>query len=329
MSYIHPAALAARRQYWTRHDAWRFAAPGTPEAKVPGWLDPSATRVRLQEAQDEEARAVFEAEVAQLRASHERVKQELAEVKYELAWRRMCRKYGYTPTKQLELKYPGQDRTENGRFTFGKMPKPESQPILARLPAPRPLRAPVVAPPPKGLETQLLFYNALSDGSTSERRAVLEFNARGFEPGAIAEKPAVHLGVLTRDQVSEACPRYWEVQSITNQAADLHSPGAYPTKQERGTAIHTWIRDEINGPRDPDFKAERSFIKSKEAGYGDKGSIRVDVYENRHNGTVCIYDVKTGDTGLSFARMRELASHVGTSYPGTTRIIVTEVRPYR
>ena len=70
----------------------------------------------------------------------------------------------------------------------------------------------------------LLFYNALSDGSTSERRAVLEFNARRFEPGAIAEKPAVHLGVLTRDQVSEACPRYWEVQSITNQAADLHSP---------------------------------------------------------------------------------------------------------
>ena len=57
MSYMHPAALAARRKYWTRHDAWRFAAPGTPEAKMPGWLDPSATRVRLKEAQEEEARA--------------------------------------------------------------------------------------------------------------------------------------------------------------------------------------------------------------------------------------------------------------------------------
>jgi hypothetical protein len=34
MSYMHPAALAARRKYWTRHDAWRFAAPGTPEAKM-------------------------------------------------------------------------------------------------------------------------------------------------------------------------------------------------------------------------------------------------------------------------------------------------------
>ena len=56
MSYIHPAALAARRKYWTRHDAYRFAAPGTPEAERPGWLDPSATRVRLKEAQEEEAR---------------------------------------------------------------------------------------------------------------------------------------------------------------------------------------------------------------------------------------------------------------------------------
>ena len=57
MSTIHPAALAARRKYWTRPDAYRFAPPGTPEAKMPGWLDPSATRVRLKEAQEEEARA--------------------------------------------------------------------------------------------------------------------------------------------------------------------------------------------------------------------------------------------------------------------------------
>ena len=98
MSYMHPAALAARRKYWTRHDAWRFAAPGTPEARMPGWLDPSATRVRLKEAQEEEARAVFEAELAELRASHERAKELLAEIKYELAWRKLCHKY-YNPSQ--------------------------------------------------------------------------------------------------------------------------------------------------------------------------------------------------------------------------------------
>jgi len=51
MAWIHPAAVEHRRKLFTRADAYRFAAPGTPEAKMPGWLDPSATRVRLKEAQ--------------------------------------------------------------------------------------------------------------------------------------------------------------------------------------------------------------------------------------------------------------------------------------
>src|SRR3954469_19531329 len=85
-----------RRKLYERQDAWRLAPPGTPEARMPGWLDPSATRVRLKEAQ-EEARAAFGAQVADLRASHERLKAELAEISYELAWRKLCRKYGYNP----------------------------------------------------------------------------------------------------------------------------------------------------------------------------------------------------------------------------------------
>ena len=93
MSYIHPAALAARRKYWTRHDAWRFAAPGTPEAERPGWLDPSATRVRLKEAQEEEARAAFAAEVKALQAQQDRLCEMMAEINYEFAWRKFLRKY--------------------------------------------------------------------------------------------------------------------------------------------------------------------------------------------------------------------------------------------
>ena len=46
MAYFHPAAVAHRRRLYMRHDAWRLAAPGTPQAKMPDWLDPSATRVR-------------------------------------------------------------------------------------------------------------------------------------------------------------------------------------------------------------------------------------------------------------------------------------------
>jgi len=100
MAWMHPLAVEHRRKLYTRHDAWRLAPPGTPEAKMPGWLDPSATRVRWKEAQEEEARrqeegarAAFEAQFAELRASHERVKAELAEINYELAWRRILRKF--------------------------------------------------------------------------------------------------------------------------------------------------------------------------------------------------------------------------------------------
>ncbi len=63
MTYFHPAWLEHQRQRYLRADAYRFAPPGTPEAKMPGWLDPSATRVRLKEAQ--EAKAPRQAEAAQ------------------------------------------------------------------------------------------------------------------------------------------------------------------------------------------------------------------------------------------------------------------------
>jgi hypothetical protein len=70
-------------------------------------------------------------------------------------------------------------------------------------------------------------------------------------------------------------------------------------------------------------------LKNKEEGDpSDKKSIRVDVLENRGNGTVCVYDIKTGRSGLDPARMVEIAKAVFAAYPDTTKqIIVTEIRP--
>jgi hypothetical protein len=175
----------------------------------------------------------------------------------------------------------------------------------------------------------------MSSRNTADLRAVLGFNSGAFEPGADAQSPSTFVKRLTRDEIDQVCPRYWEVQSIMNQAAASTDRGAYPTPQAYGTEVHQKVKEEVNGPatvppsppRDPDFKAEVSFIKSQAAEYGDPGSKRVDVYENPHTGTVCVYDIKTGDTGLGFARMQELAYHVGNSYPGTRQIIVTEVKP--
>jgi hypothetical protein len=57
MTCFYAAWLEHPRNRYLRDDAYRFTAPGTPEAKMPGWLDSSATRVRLKEAPEEEAGA--------------------------------------------------------------------------------------------------------------------------------------------------------------------------------------------------------------------------------------------------------------------------------
>lgn len=69
-----------------------------------------------------------------------------------------------------------------------------------------------------------------------------------------------------------------------------------------------------------------SFLKSEEAAYGSRNSVRVDVLENVGDGTVCVYDIKTGTKGLSPGRMVEIATGVRSYYPGTRRIMVIETR---
>ena len=88
MSYVTSAWLEHRlRPDWqrlVRPDAYRLASPGSLKVKVPGRLDAAVS------ATEQEA---FEREVEALRAANARVRIELAEVKYELAWRRFVRKY--------------------------------------------------------------------------------------------------------------------------------------------------------------------------------------------------------------------------------------------
>jgi hypothetical protein len=121
MTYFHPAWLAHLQKQHVR-DAWRFAPPGTPEAKPPGWLDPSMTRVRLKEAQEEEARRramaeqeAFEREVLALR-------HDFAKLRLEYELQRFRLKYGVKPNQQPERKWDGQPR-DDGRYSFGKMPR--------------------------------------------------------------------------------------------------------------------------------------------------------------------------------------------------------------
>lgn len=60
----------------------------------------------------------------------------------------------------------------------------------------------------------------------------------------------------------------------------------------------------------------------------DKGTVRLDLYENvKANRTVCVYDFKTGEAGLSFARASSFAEYIYRRYPGTRRINIGQVKP--
>ena len=113
MAYIHPAAVEHHRKRWTRPDAYRFAPPGSPEAKPPGYLHPWAAVARAEEAKAAAERDEFEHEVLALRAANTRVRIMLADVKFELALRALGSKYS-----QNQPRVPA-GSPEGGQWTSG------------------------------------------------------------------------------------------------------------------------------------------------------------------------------------------------------------------
>jgi hypothetical protein len=118
MAYIHPDAAEHHRKRWLRHDAYRFAAPGTPEAET-GLSHPWAEVARQEQAAADEAKAralaeqeAIEREVDALRASHQRVRIMLADLKFELALRALGRKY-----REDQPRVPAGSGRESGRWT--------------------------------------------------------------------------------------------------------------------------------------------------------------------------------------------------------------------
>ena len=76
------------------------------------------------------------------------------------------------------------------------------------------------------------------------------------------------------------------------------------------------------------FSAEISYGQDEtpEVKHGEKGSIRIDVIQDLGNGTVCMYDLKTGLKPLSAPRMRDFANRV-LRFDEVKHVFVTQVRP--
>ena len=205
-----------------------------------------------------------------------------------------------------------------------------------------PFAAPVIAgagrfATQKAIEAALLMFAWLSARNSRDKQTVIAFKANEYPvEGKVLNVEGVRR--LDRDETNDICKKLEKVQELTDKAAlEVRKRPTYRTAAEYGTAVHSELKEQIEKLGNPDFRAEKSYLKTKEEvsdqkegeRYGLKNSIRVDVFENTKKGTVCVYDIKTGRRGLSIPRMLEIAGTVFKYFKDTQRIIVTEVRPTR
>ena len=201
----------------------------------------------------------------------------------------------------------------------------------------QPAFAPLLAAPTILLGGAILFnWQSPLNGSDGQQ-AVMGFNARDYQlgDGTTGKLDLSFSGRITEEQAELACQRLPDVRNLADRAANAAgSPDLYPSPTVYGTDVHTRFARYVKDLNDLKFQAERSFLKERMEGvngqkvpYGYPRSIRVDAYEYRDDGTLCVYDLKTGKAGLSDRRADILANVIKLGFKPVRRIIVMEVRP--
>jgi len=201
----------------------------------------------------------------------------------------------------------------------------------------QPAFAPLVAAPAIITGGAILF-NWLSpfDGSDGQQ-AVMGFDARDYRAGdsASGALDLTFVGRITQEEAELACRRLPDAQEFADRAANAAgSPDLYPSRAVYGTKVHSNFAQFVKDLHDINFRPERSFIKERiegagggEVPYGYPGSVRVDAYEYRRDGTLCVYDLKTGRANLPDRRAEIIANAAAMGFNPILRVIVIAVRP--
>jgi hypothetical protein len=157
-----------------------------------------------------------------------------------------------------------------------------------------PFAAPVIAgagrfATQKAIEAALLMFAWLSARNSRDKQTVIAFNATEYPvEGKVLDVAGVRR--LNRSEVKDICEKIDDVQQLTDNAVlEARKKGPYRTAAEYGTAVHSELKTQIDILGGPDFKAEVSYLKTKEEvpdgkkeeTYGLKNSIRVDVLRTR------------------------------------------------
>lgn len=201
----------------------------------------------------------------------------------------------------------------------------------------QPAFAPLVAAPTIITGGAILFGWMSPFNGIDGQQAVMGFNAREYQlgDGTAGKFDLSYSGRITEAQAELACRRLPDVRELADRAANAAgSPELYPSRTIYGTDVHTRFAQYVNDLNDFRFRAERSFLKERIEGvnnqqvpYGYPRSSRVDAYEYRDDGTLCVYDLKTGKAGLSDRRADILANAIKLGFNPVRRIIVMELRP--
>lgn len=177
--------------------------------------------------------------------------------------------------------------------------------------------------------------DSLADGSQictlglpDGRVVVQEFAAQGGE--------IVPVGQLSPDRVNEFCPKTGEFDELLASVAAA-TPGEGMTAQQRGTAIHTAVRDALVATypdRNGAVRTELSLIGGGIASYGQAGSTRLDILHHvEGTDTICAYDIKTGMAelrGMQAGRIDQEARDFGLQRQvPNPQVLVIELRAPR
>ncbi|MGB3338545.1 MAG: phage minor head protein [Devosia sp.] len=151
-----------------------------------------------------------------------------------------------------------------------------------------------------------------------------------------ANGTVIRIDALGEEQLSQSCKYLPAVQQWTDAAAEFLAPHRLAMNaQTWGTKVHHMVKQTVESLRVASpiahaiLRAELSMTQqSNDVSYGEEESTRLDIFENRLNdlGAICVYDIKTGRSGLTAARIREIAALVQLHFNGATFYII-EVRP--
>ena len=167
-------------------------------------------------------------------------------------------------------------------------------------------------------------------------RSVVAFKI--WTGGTNGEVVSLHQETLTQEQVSEVCEFLPDVQAQTNEAATENLPQrATMTPTEWGNLVHWAIYHRVVALKEahptafanvfPEIAIDKNRLDSSARlgpKYGQAETSRLDVLEKVSATTYCVYDVKTGTSGLSRKRLLEILKKL----PKGVLVYIMEVRPF-